>query len=164
MKWIMKKYGIEWISPRKHIIISQRESFFNEDKNILQDLEKIGAVVVTSELPEKNFLNMKHQMISTNTGLKKAKELNCKYVIKTRTDQRLYETNIPEFLVNLLQSFPLDKKVNGQQHRLITTSFNTFKYRLYDVNDMFLFGHIDDIYSELTIDNVDQILEKIGIK
>ena len=34
MKWIMKKNGIEWSSSRKHIIISKRKSFFNEDKNI----------------------------------------------------------------------------------------------------------------------------------
>ena len=34
MKWTMKKNGIEWSSSRKHIIISKRESFFNEDKNI----------------------------------------------------------------------------------------------------------------------------------
>lgn len=34
MKWIMKNNGIEWVSPRKHIIISKRKSFFNEDKNI----------------------------------------------------------------------------------------------------------------------------------
>ncbi|MDD4519297.1 MAG: WavE lipopolysaccharide synthesis family protein [Alphaproteobacteria bacterium] len=116
-----------------------------EDKKLCEALEKLGAFVITGPAPGENFLNMHHQIVSSQRGLQKAKELGCTYALKTRTDQRIYETNVPEYLLNILNLFPLKSKVEGQKQRLITTSFNTFKYRLYEISDMFLFGDIDDV-------------------
>lgn len=116
-----------------------------EDKKLCEALEKLGAFVITGPAPGENFLNMHHQIVSSQRGLQKAKELGCTYALKTRTDQRIYETNVPEYLLNVLNLFPLKSKVEGQKQRLITTSFNTFKYRLYEISDMFLFGDIDDV-------------------
>ena len=79
----------------------------NEDKTVCDQLKNMGVTLVLSKLPENNYLNMHHQIISTRAGLEKAKELGCKFALKTRTDQRLYETNIPEFLLNILNAFPL---------------------------------------------------------
>ena len=39
----------------------------------------------------------------------------------------------------------MDKTTPKLRQRLIALSFNSFKYRLYGVSDMFLFGHIDDV-------------------
>lgn len=113
-----------------------------------EEIEKIKALsvyVLQNDSPEtKGLWNVNYQILSTQKGLQYAKDLGAEYVIKTRTDQRFYETNIPEFLFNILKKFPVydDKK---QKARLVTLSMNTFKYRLYDISDMFLFGHIDDV-------------------
>ena len=117
-----------------------------EDEKHLSIMENLGCIVVRNAIPEiQDYAHVNYQIKSTNAGLQKAKELGCTYVIKTRTDQRMYETNIAEFLFNVLDKFPLDSAVKTQKKRLITLSLNTFKYRLYDISDMFLFGHIDDV-------------------
>lgn len=115
-----------------------------EDEEYLKQLEDLGVIVLRNDVPEiKDFCNTNYQIKSTQEGLKKAKELGAEYVIKTRTDQRFYETNLIEYLFNAQKLFP--KTSENQRERLISLSFNTFKYRLYDVSDMFLFGHIDDV-------------------
>lgn len=116
-----------------------------EKADTIEKFRALGVKVLLNDAPEiKGLYNINYQILSTQQGLKYAKDLGAEYVIKTRTDQRFYETNIPEFLFNLLKVFPVyDAKV--QKSRLVTLSFNTFKYRLYDVSDMFLFGHIDDV-------------------
>ena len=117
----------------------------NEDEKICRQLKELGVTLVLSKMPASNYLNMHNQIISSRAGLEKAKDMGCKFALKTRTDQRLYETNIPEYLLNVLNTFPLSESVKTQKQRLITTSFNTFKYRLYEISDMFLFGDIDDV-------------------
>lgn len=117
----------------------------SEDDHLCDKIRNLGVEVVKSKAPEPSWLNMNHQIVSTRAGLQVAKDLGCEFVFKTRTDQRMYETNIVEYLLNMLKVFPLETNVSQQKYRLITTSFNTFKFRLYEPSDMFLFGHIDDV-------------------
>ncbi|AKL98630.1 WavE lipopolysaccharide synthesis family protein [Endomicrobium proavitum] len=118
-----------------------------ENNETLKLIENEGCVVLRNKDPQlKDWANINRQIYSSFAGIKKAKDLGFTYVIKTRTDQRLYETNIAEYLFNLLEVFPLDSGASKNQlKRLVSLSFNTFKYRLYDVSDMFLFGHVDDV-------------------
>ena len=130
------------IFPNCPIVLSIWET---ENTDEVQKIKDLGVnVLLNNPSVPKGLWNINYQILSTQNGLAYAKKLGAKYVIKTRTDQRFYETNIPEFLFNLLKVFPPynDKK---QKTRLITLSMNTFKYRLYDISDMFLFGHIDDV-------------------
>ncbi len=116
-----------------------------EDQKAIEKIKSLGVDVILNDDPSvKDFANINRQIFSTQQGLSFAKTKCVDYVIKTRTDQRLYETNIPEYLFNVLKTFPAYDG-NVQKSRLITISFNTFKYRLYDINDMFLFGHIDEV-------------------
>ncbi len=117
-----------------------------EKEETLNEIENLGCIVIRNKLPEiKSNNNTNYQIKSTKTGLQKAKELGFEYVIKTRTDQRMYESHIPEYMFNLLKTFPLKEEIKNQKQRLVSLSLNTFKYRLYDISDMFLFGHIDDV-------------------
>lgn len=129
--------------PKCSIIVSTWDT---EKKKMLEQIEKLGCIVLKNSKPD--FVtkenNNNYQIKSTKKGLQKAKEIGAKYVIKTRCDQRMYETHIVEYLFNLLKVFPL-KEHKLQKERLVTLSLNTFKYRLYDISDMFLFGHIDDV-------------------
>lgn len=129
--------------PLASLIVSTWDT---ENEADLRALEDAGAIVVTSPPPTTPcFCFMNHQIRSTWAGIEKACQLGAKYALKTRTDQRYYETGISAFCFNLLSSFPLAPHVTGQKARLVSLGFNTFKYRLYDVSDMFLFGTIEDV-------------------
>lgn len=117
----------------------------NEDLQYLKQFEELGVDVILSEPPLfAGRANLNYQIVSTLNGIKKAKDLGCKYVIKTRTDQRFYKTNISRDLLNLITLFPLAQHYDLNS-RLIALSFNSFKYRYYGISDMFIFGHIDDV-------------------
>jgi len=88
--------------------------------------------------------NINLQIVSSSRGVLSAQDLGAEYVLKTRTDQRLHAPNIFEYFLNLLTHFPVVKGFS-QKKRLIGLSINTFKYRLYDLSDMNIFGHIDDM-------------------
>lgn len=117
----------------------------SENADEIQKIKSLGVHVLQNDPPEWGGLsNINYQILSTQKGLAYAKKLGSEYVIKTRTDQRFYETNLPDFLFNLLKLFPV-YDCSKQKSRLVTLSLNTFKYRLYDISDMFLFGYIDDV-------------------
>lgn len=117
----------------------------NENAKQLARIKDLGVEVVLSKPVEGGCANINKQIVTTQNGLRRAKELGCKYVLKTRTDQRFYAPNIIEFLFNISRQFPLEKRVSELKSRLIALSFNSFKNRLYGVSDMFLFGDIDDV-------------------
>lgn len=126
------------------IIIS---TWNDENEKYLENFRLENVHVVLSEKPNyPGISNVNYQIESSKNGLKYAKEkLNCEYAIKTRTDQRFYATNIYEYLFNLLNKFPLKEHCDNQKERLIALSLNTFKYRLFGISDMFLFGNIEDM-------------------
>jgi len=67
--------------------------------------------VVLSKKPDyPGVSNVNFQIVSSSTGIVKAKELGAEYCLKTRTDQRMYAPNIKEFLINLLKTFPVNKE------------------------------------------------------
>ena len=87
--------------------------------------------------------NINMQIKTSKSGLLLAKKLGAQYAVKTRTDQRIYHPSMYAYLRNLLNLFPLKNKISAQHERLIGISLNTFKYRMYGLSDMFLFGQID---------------------
>jgi len=115
------------------------------DPVMIATLKEAGAVVVESDKPAIAGLgNVNLQLVSTLAGIKRAKELGAQFVYKTRCDQRMYGVNINEFLLNLIEAFPV---VPGfkQKNRIIASSFLTLKYVPYLITDMFQFGQIDDM-------------------
>lgn len=132
---------------RKHfsgteLILSTWEG---EDADTLAAAEREGAVVLLNRLPQfRGYHNINCQILSAFSGIEKAKELGAAYVLKTRTDQRIYAPNCKEFLINLLRAFPAAPGFR-QKQRLISVSFNTAKYRPYSLSDMFLCGGVDDM-------------------
>ncbi len=120
-------------------------TWHDETPAVLERIRALGIEVVLSDSCPNGANNLNRQIVTTRAGLLRAKELGCEYVLKTRADQRIYAPNLLTFLFNLQKIFPLDKTVRKLRQRLIALSFNSFKYRLYGVSDMFLFGHIDDV-------------------
>lgn len=128
--------------PLSPVIISTWES---ESATIRTALQAAGAVVVTSTKPPVTGIgNVNLQLVSTLTGMRKAKELGATFVYKTRCDQRAYAPNLNAALRALLTTFP-PKAGTTQTHRIIGSSFGTLKHVPYLFTDVFQFGHIDDM-------------------
>lgn len=133
---------------KKHFLCAKiiLSTWNTEDYEYLEKFSSEGIDIVLSEKPlNLGISNVNLQIQSTKAGMARAKQLGCEYAIKTRSDQRIYATDIEEFLFNLLDKFPLHDEVQVQRKRLVVFSLNTFLYRVYGISDMFMFGNIDDM-------------------
>jgi hypothetical protein len=129
------------IFPQTHILVS---TWFGESACTIKKLEDAGAKVILNEKPKNSGIsNVNMQIVSTRSGIESAKELGSLFVLKTRSDQRLYASNVYEYFRNILSIFPPHSElVKG---RLISVSLNSFLYRMYGLSDMLMFGHVDDV-------------------
>jgi hypothetical protein len=124
------------------IILSTWE---DENKDYLEKIKQEGIEIVLCKKPEyPGISNINFQITTSIEGLRLAKEYGVDFALKTRTDQRMYAPNIKEFLCNIIEEFPV---IPGymQKMRIVGVSLNTFKYRLYGLSDMNIFGQIDDL-------------------
>lgn len=127
------------IFPGAHIILS---TWSDEQTD---DFEDLGIKIILNKKPKHpGISNINYQITSTLIGINAARELGITYILKTRTDQRIYNEKAIAYFKDLLKAFPIDstKKPKG---RIITTDMNTFRYRPYSLSDMTLFGFFDDI-------------------
>lgn len=123
------------------IIVSTWE---NEDKNLINTLKDQNIFIIFNKEPEKSHNNINHQILSTHTALNFAIEKGAKYSLKTRADVRIYKNNLETYLVSLIKTFPI-KKNNLINSRIIVPSLNTFKFRIYSLSDIVMFGESEDL-------------------
>lgn len=127
------------IFPSAHIILS---TWVGENT---QDFKDSEIEILFNEKPKyPGVSHINYQITSAYNGILAAQKLNVSYVLKTRTDQRIYNEKALSYYKDLLKTFPVEpgKKPRG---RIITTDINTLKYRLYSLSDMTLFGFFDDM-------------------
>lgn len=134
--------------PGALIIVS---TWKTEDSQIINRIEQEGALVILNDLPEINGVgNINYQKVSTLAGLCKAKELGCSYSMKTRTDQRVYKTDMYPYLRSLLQTFQIDDVWHiGQKERIAFCQgiFPNSMLIPFHVCDFFFFGSTNDLIS-----------------
>ncbi len=138
--------------PKSVVILS---TWSDENKDYLRLFKNEDIEVVLNNKPQNpGLLNINYQIVSVYAGIQKAKELGAELVLKTRTDQRIYEVSTKEFLCNLVEAFPVVKGYK-QKKRIIGLGMATFKYRLSGPSDMLLFGDIEDmlLFWDLNLDN-----------
>ena len=129
------------IFPNCSIIISTWE---NENINLINTLKNENIFILFNKEPSKSLSNIDHQIYSTNSALKFAKKIGAKYSIKTRADIRINKNNLETFLLSLIRTFPA-KKNNYIKSRIIVPSLITFKYRIYSLSDIVMFGETEDL-------------------
>jgi hypothetical protein len=126
-----------------NIILSTWE---DEDNLEIRRIKDLGIDVVLNRKPAySGHSNINLQIVSSRAGVEKAKESGAKYVLKTRTDQRIYAPDVARFLENLTDVFPVRGGNGLQKKRIVGASLNTFKYRLYGLSDMVIYGDVDDM-------------------
>lgn len=116
-----------------------------EPPTLVAELRATGVEVVLSPQPaDRGPLNVNLQVVGTRAGIDRARQLGAAYVLKTRTDQRIYVPGAAEFLANLLKVFPVRSGFR-QRGRIVSCGRSSFKFGLYHVSDQLLFGHLDDL-------------------
>lgn len=125
--------------------------------------EQEGITLIANKKPEYSGIsNINLQIVSSREGIRAAKEMGVERVIKIRTDQRIYASEVLTYLEKLLELFPLKSDVRKKQkERIVGVSLNTFKYRLYGLSDMFTYGDIHDLllFWDAPLDNRKRTVE-----
>lgn len=146
VKLYLKKY------PHCKIIVStwvdqEKVKWFEDEENVY---------FCYSEKPNPGRENINMQKTSTVAGIQKAKSLGCSYVLKTRTDQRIYGEEVIGCCLKMIKKYPVNGNVKARG-RLITSSIGTFKNRLYNICDMYLFGYIEDMEKYFDVPAVENL-------
>jgi len=126
------------IYPWAHIVVSTWEG---EDT---REIEEENVEVLYNSFPAyRGPYNVNLQIISAREGVRKAKELGTQYTLKTRTDQRMYNPNIFEGMVNALTFFPAGQLSKQHSRLLFATGGHVYRSAL--LPDMFVFGDTHDM-------------------
>ncbi len=113
--------------------------------DLLHPFRDEGVEVVLSEKPKiPGPSNINMQLVSAGAGVRKAHEDGAEWILKTRTDQRLYRANVMGFLASMATSFP-PKGGFAQKHRIFGVGHGTLKFAPYHMSDQTIFGHADDM-------------------
>lgn len=129
--------------PNCPIIVSTWKGEYQEE---IDKISKIDNVyIVTSNYPSvSGHGHINFQKISSQKGIELASKLQCKYVLKSRSDQRIYAGNAIPFLSQLIENYPLKIKCKAKG-RIAVCNLSTLRDRLYNICDMLLFGYTDDM-------------------
>lgn len=143
----LKYYSTQY--PKSPIIFSSWE----HDINIIKKYKLNKNIhLVTNKTPSYSGIrNINLQSHSTKNAILYAKKLKCKYVLKTRSDTRVYFNDFQNHLINLIKFYKLKKNFREKQKaRIVSTNF-TLRYRMYSPSDLIMFGHIDDLYDYFNV-------------
>lgn len=130
------------IFPNIPIIVATWEGESVED---LREIASLGARIILCKKPSSSgFLNFNLQRETTVKGLEAVKELGVSRVLKTRSDQRIYNRFAIAFLQAMLMQFPQkgDVPCKGRIFILGATTLTNFPLH---VCDMLQFGFVDDV-------------------
>lgn len=130
--------------PHAAVVVSTWDT---EDPAALAQLRDAGATVLTNPVPENPTpTNINCQIVSTFAGVEWCRRQGLAYVLKTRTDQRLYAPNVLDYLRSLLETFPVAPGFR-QNARIVGVSVDTFKFRYYGLGDHLHFGTTADMHT-----------------
>lgn len=132
--------------PLCDVIVSTWE---DEDKRLVQRIREAGAIVILNAKPLKTGLgNVNFQLVSTKQGIDYAlKKTDKKYILKTRSDQRIVKPHFLEYFIGLLEQFPISQNEYQQNKRILVHQGSTGgnMFIPYFISDFLYFGDKDDM-------------------
>ena len=132
--------------PAAIIILSTWE---DEDTQEFENLAASKSNVKIVRTPKPGFGgpgNVNMQVASTLAGIKCAKDLGLAFVCKTRTDQRMYGIKNLQFLINMLNIFPLAPGIKQKKRIVGINITTTLRYTPYHLSDTWMFGTTQDLF------------------
>jgi len=129
--------------PGSLLIVS---TWRDEDASLLVQLEQAGAQIVLSEQPPfPGPSHVNYQIRSTQAGITAAREAGHEYVLKTRTDTRIYASDVSDYLISLCRQFPVPQGL-GPQSRLVVLDLATRRFIPHHPSDILMFGRTGDMW------------------
>lgn len=130
----------EWY-PNVPIVISTWKKEVNPSFRVI--CQKLSVVILENDLPPvAGYGHMNYQIESSHQGIEYVKNnLNVKYVLKTRTDQRFNRIDFLIYFKNLLRLFP--PNTHRISKRIIALS--SLRWTPFYVRDYMYFGTVEDI-------------------
>lgn len=133
-------YRRQW--PEVQLILS---TWVDTAEHQIKSVQALGVDVVLSNKPAiPGLLNVNMQLTSAQAGIRRAAEAGAIWVMKTRTDQRLYDPDSIGTLVAMAKSFPVFGKLD-QRYRILGIGHGSLLFAPYHVTDQTVFGHVEDM-------------------
>jgi hypothetical protein len=134
-----------------------------EDVQYLDINKEYYDFLILNEMPaNKGHHNINLQITSAKAGILRAKEERAEYILRTRTDQRIYNPNSLNYFISLLEKFPAPDRI--KQGRLIVNNIDTLKFRPFGISDMMMFGLTGDVFNYWNIDLDERKLDHRQLK
>ena len=120
------------------------------------DLERIKSLAKNArpQHSEAWLSERVESMLALNKG--------AKYSIKTRSDVRINKNNLETYLISLINTFPV-KENNFIKSRIVVPSLITFKYRLYSLSDITMFGETSDLIKYFNNEEFEEGIKKFNL-
>ena len=135
---IYKKYF-----PEAIIILS---TWDDTDKIVCEQIAQEGIEIILNRKPDGcSYKHINFQIVSSRAGVVRAKSLDARYILKTRTDQRFYNPHLLAYLYHALEAFPLVSQTRQQKRLIFSSESQQSHCRLYQASDIMIFGHADDM-------------------
>ena len=130
--------------PGCKVIVS---TWNDSNKSEIDSLKTAGADIVLNAAPGIFGLgNMNFQIVSTKGGIQCADDAGAKYILKTRSDQRIYKPHMLEYFKTLIDQFPIKQEVDSakQKERIIAvqTTVGGGMFIPYFIADFLYFGTV----------------------
>jgi hypothetical protein len=138
-------YRYRKIYPETTIVLSTWEGEVSDEFSFLAT--SINVLILENATPDETGpSNIKYQLKSSYEGIRLAKEdENIKYVMKTRTDQRIIKPDFLPYFKNLLRTYSCNKQELSERIVFLGgwNSMSTFPFR---ISDFLTFGCISDLF------------------
>lgn len=138
--------------PGAYIIVS---SWDYTDEKLVERFKAIGCdVVLSKDIPICGTGNVNYQICTSLAGIRRAKELGATYVLKNRSDLRLYKDGTLNYMKGLLVNYPVkNNNIYGLKGRIITQGGNPGQMFIpYWLQDFMYFGYTDDLLNLFDIE------------
>jgi hypothetical protein len=133
------------IFPFARVVLS---TWCDQPEEMLAPFRDLGIELVLSKKPDFFGLqNINLQIVSSAAGIFCAEQLGCRFVVKTRSDIRIYAPDFFLHCLDLISGFPLDESASfGQVARLVSVGEGG-KYAFMVIPDRIMFGTVADMKS-----------------
>lgn len=137
-------YRYRWIYPKATIILStwngDIQDYFRWQAN------SIDIIIVENEMPaDHGISNICLQLISSHYGILCANKIvGIKYVMKTRTDQRIFLPDFLTYLKNTLKTFAVKSEIL-KERIIFLGGYQSSCVCPFEMSDFLTFGRIEDM-------------------